>query len=145
MPPPIPYPKTTQLRPSQRCTWPTSVPRSDFDWKIVQAGVHNQLCQRWSGMGMGKRPCDLVVAILERDVLLEIVVKQLVSAAVIAIDIEQKFRFSIIVIVASIDQPKSRVKVLDGFLRIANEPGVIDVKTGLKIVAINCSAQVPLT
>jgi hypothetical protein len=33
----------TQLRLSQRCTLPTSLPHFILSWKIVQRGVHNQL------------------------------------------------------------------------------------------------------
>jgi hypothetical protein len=33
----------TQLRPSQRCTLPTSLPHSILSWEIVQLGVHDQL------------------------------------------------------------------------------------------------------
>ena len=44
----------TQLRPSQRCTLPTSIPHSKLSWKIVQDGVHDRLWQKCLGMGMWK-------------------------------------------------------------------------------------------
>src|ERR1700687_633435 len=45
----------TPHRRLQRCTWPTSLPRSDFGWKIVRAGVHDQLWQKSFGKGMRKK------------------------------------------------------------------------------------------
>src|SRR5208337_1277578 len=38
-----------------RCTWPTSLPRFSFVWKIVRAGVHDQLWQRFFWKGMWKK------------------------------------------------------------------------------------------
>src|SRR5450631_1417125 len=44
----------TPHRRLQRCTWPTSIPRSDLFWKIVRAGVHDQLWQSFFWKGMWK-------------------------------------------------------------------------------------------
>jgi len=45
----------TPHRRLQKCTWPTSLPRFNFVWKIVQAGVHDQLWQRFFWKGMWKK------------------------------------------------------------------------------------------
>jgi hypothetical protein len=39
----------------QKCTWPTSLPRFNFVWKIVRAGVHDQLWQKSFRKGMWKK------------------------------------------------------------------------------------------
>src|ERR1700730_17222542 len=46
MPLPIPCPKRTQLRPSQRCTSLASLPRSKLSWEICAGWVHDQLWQK---------------------------------------------------------------------------------------------------
>src|SRR5712671_2700226 len=46
MPRPIPCPKRTQLRPSQRCTSLASLPRSKLSWEICAGWVHDQLWQK---------------------------------------------------------------------------------------------------
>src|SRR5260221_10563370 len=45
----------TRHRRLQRCTLPTSLPRSRLSWKIVQVGVHEQLCQKSRARGTEKR------------------------------------------------------------------------------------------
>src|ERR1700722_15035493 len=45
----------TPHRRLQRCTWPTSLPRFKLFWKIVRAGVHNQLWQKFFWKGMWKK------------------------------------------------------------------------------------------
>src|SRR5208337_4639775 len=50
----------TPHRRLQKCTWPTSLPRFNFVWKIVRVGVHDQLWQKSLGKGMWKKQLSAV-------------------------------------------------------------------------------------
>src|SRR5579871_2114379 len=78
-----------------------------------------------------------VEGVFERHMFFEIIIEQQISAAVVSVDRKHKLRFAIVVIVTCVNQPHPGVKIFHCPCRIDHEPGVIDIESSLRILAVD--------